>query len=87
MTKKLNKLRVSEDNPQGEILIYRNDDGSVKLDVKLENETLWMTQQMMSEIFQTTVPNINMHIKNIFEGGELVKDSVLKDSLITAADG
>ncbi len=55
----------------GEVLIYRTDDGQVKIDVRLENETLWMTQQMMAKLFQTTVPNISMHIRNIYEEGEL----------------
>ena len=78
---------MSEIESQGEILIYATDDGHVKLDVKLENETLWMSQQMMAELFQTTIPNINIHIKNIFEDGELDIDSVIKDFLTTAADG
>ncbi|MCX6277023.1 MAG: hypothetical protein NT004_02870 [Bacteroidetes bacterium] len=45
--------------------------GETKLEVRLENETVWLTQKLMAELFQTTVPNINMHLKNIFEGGEM----------------
>ncbi len=78
---------MAKNKNQGEILIYRNDNGSVKLDVKLENETLWMNQQMMSELFQTTKQNISLHILNIFKEGELAENSVVKDFLTTANDG
>ena len=78
---------MSEQKPQGEILIYATDDGSVKLDVKLDNETLWMSQQMMAELFQTTVANINIHIKNIFEEGELSEKATIKDFLIVRQEG
>ncbi len=71
----------------GEILIYASDDGNVKLDVKLENETLWMTQNEMAELFQTTKQNISLHIKNIFNDNELYQNSVVKESLTTAIDG
>ena len=70
-----------------QILIYQTESGDTKIEVRLENETLWLTQKLMAELFQTTVPNINIHIKNIFEEGELNPDSVIKDFLITAADG
>ena len=63
----------------GEILIYQTDDDRIKLDVRLENETLWLTQQMIAELFQTTVPNISMHIRNIYDEGELSSDSTITD--------
>ena len=72
---------------KSEMLIYQNDDGTVKLDVRLENETLWMSQQMMAELFQTTVSNINIHIKNIFDEGELVETATIKDFLIVQKEG
>ncbi len=72
---------------QSEILIYQTDDGRVKLDVRLENETLWLTQQKMADLFQTTKQNIGQHLKNIFEEGELKQDSVVKKFFTTAADG
>ena len=74
-----------ENNSQ--LIIYQTEKGETKLEVRLENETVWLTQKLMAELFQTTVPNINMHLKNIFEEGELNADSVIKDFLITAADG
>ena len=70
-----------------QIVIYQTEDGQTKLDVRLEEETVWLTQRSMAELFQTTVPNINIHLKNIFYEGELMADSVIKDYLITAADG
>lgn len=70
-----------------QIIIYQTETGETKLDVRLENETVWLTQKLMAELFQTTVPNINMHLKNIFEEGELAENSVVQEYLITAADG
>ena len=80
------KIEVSAEK-HGELVVYKSEDGLIKLDVKLENETVWLTQQMMAELFQTTIQNINLHIINIFKDGELPADSVIKESLITAADG
>ena len=56
---------------QSQIIIYQTEDGTTKLDVRLDTETVWLTQKMMAELFQTTIPNINMHLKSIFEEGEL----------------
>lgn len=72
---------------KGEIIIYNPDNGGVKLEVRLENETVWLTQQMMAELFGTSIPNVNIHIKNIINEGELQENSVIKDFLITASDG
>jgi hypothetical protein len=69
---------------KGEILVYQTGDGRVKLDVRLEDETVWLTQQMMAEQFQTTKQNIGQHLKNIFEEGELVQNSVVKKFFTTA---
>lgn len=65
----------------GEFLIYQTDDGKVNLDVRLENEMIWLTQQMIAELFHTTVPNISMHIKNIYNEGELQPKATVKDFL------
>ena len=48
---------------------------------------VWLTQKQMADLFQTTIPNVNIHLRNLFEEGELQEDSVVKDYLITAADG
>jgi len=71
----------------GEIIIYQTEDGKTKLEVRLENESVWLTQKMMAELFQTTIPNINMHISSIFEEGELEIDSTIKDFLIVQMEG
>ena len=70
----------------GEIVLYQPDD-SLSLEVKLENETVWLSQQQIATLFNTTKQNVSLHINNIFKEGELNKDSVVKESLTTAADG
>jgi hypothetical protein len=73
--------------PKGQFLVYQTEDGQVKIDVRLHGETAWLTQAHMAALFQTTVPNVNMHLRNIFAEGELQADSVIQEFLITAADG
>lgn len=73
-------------NP-GEMLIYQSGDGRVRLETRLENETLWMTQSQIAELFQTTVANINIHIKNILDEGELTEAATIKDFLIVRLEG
>lgn len=63
------------------IIIYQTQDGQTKIDVRLENETIWLTQNQMAELFQTTKQNVSLHIKNIFEEGELSENSIVKDYL------
>lgn len=70
-----------------EILIYQSEDGNIRLETRLENETLWMTQSQMAELFQTTVANINIHIKNILDEGELFEEATIKDFLIVRLEG
>ena len=70
-----------------DILIYQTEDGSTKIQVQLTDNTVWLTQADMVELFQTTKQNISLHIKNIFEEGELEENSVVKEYLTTAADG
>lgn len=73
--------------PGGQFLVYQTQDGKLKIDVRFEGETVWLTQQHMAELFQTTKQNIGQHLKSIFAEGELVQDSVVKESFTTAADG
>ena len=58
-------------NNQSEMVFYQSDDGRIRLETRLENETLWMTQSQMAELFQTTQQNVSLHIQNIYEDGEL----------------
>lgn len=71
---------------KSEIVLYQPE-GAVSLEVRLENETVWLTQQQMSELFQTTKQNISLHTGNIFKEKELDRDSVVKESFTTASDG
>lgn len=73
-------------SPSGDVLIYQTQDGRTRLHVEFEGDTAWLTQAQMAELFQTSVPNINIHLRNLFAEGELQQDSVIKQSLITAAD-
>ena len=74
------------DSSTGEIVMYQPDE-TIRLEVRVENETVWLTQQQMADLFLTTRNNITLHIGNIFKEGELVETSVRKDSLLTATDG
>ena len=70
----------------GEIVLYNPDD-TIRLEVRMNEETVWLSQAQMAELFATTRNNITLHISNIFKEGELEYDSVCKDSLLTASDG
>lgn len=74
-------------NQDNNIIFYTTDDGQVKIEVTLQDENVWLTQNAMAKLFDTTKQNISLHIQNIFKEGELEKDSVVKESLTTASDG
>ncbi len=82
-------LRMAGDmvptNP-GEFLFYQTDDGRIRLQVRMEGETVWLSQKAMAELFQKDVRTISEHIRNLFEEGELQPDSVVRNFRITAAD-
>ena len=69
------------------IIIYTDESGLTRLDVRLEDETLWLTQAQMCELYQTSKSNVSEHIKHIFEEGELQEDAVVRKLRTTAADG
>ena len=71
---------------KGEIVMYQPDE-TIRLEVRVENETVWLTQAQMAELFRTTKQNVSLHVNNIFREDELVESSVVKDSLTTARDG
>ena len=72
---------------QSEIIIYQTEDGSTKIDVKFEDETVWLTQAQLCELYQTSKFNISEHIKHIFEEGELDEVSVVRKFRTTGVDG
>jgi len=81
---------MTENLPQknhSQILIYQTESGKIKLEVRLENETVWLTQKLMAELFQTTKQNISLHIQNIFAEGELTEDSTVKNFLTVQSEG
>lgn len=77
---------MSKNNNQSQIILYQTDDGKTRVEVCFEHENVWLTQKLIAALFDTSVPNINMHLKNIFSSNELDMDSVIKDFLITATD-
>lgn len=79
-------IEIGKMESHGEIILYQPDN-EVKLEVRLEEETVWLTQAQMAELFQTSKQNVSLHTNNIFKEGELSPDSVVKESLTTAADG
>jgi hypothetical protein len=76
-----------ENKNTSQIIIYQTEDGKIKLDVRLENETVWLTQKLMAELFQTTPQNITIHLKNIYEEGELSEEATCKDFLQVQKEG
>jgi hypothetical protein len=79
---------MSDNLPEkGELILYQTEDGRVKLDVRLEDETVWLTQQMMAELYQTSKQNISHHIQNIFDEGELQPEATVKKYLTVQQEG
>ena len=71
----------------GEFLLYQTEDGQVKIEVSFQNETVWLTQQMIAELSQTMAPNISMHIRNIYAEGELTSEATIKKFLKVRQEG
>ena len=78
---------MSAEPSKSQILIYRSEDGRIKLDVRFDAETVWLTQPLIAELFQTTVPNVSMHLRNIFEEGELTPAATVKNFLTVRQEG
>lgn len=82
----MNKYSNDFVSAENEMILYQPD-SSISLNVKVEDETVWLTQAQMTELFQSSKQNISLHINNLFKEKELDKISVVKESLTTAADG
>ncbi len=80
----MNNMNTS---PQGEIIIYQSENGNTIIDVRMENDTVWLTLDQMSALFQRDKSTISRHIKNIFNEGELIRNSVVANFATTASDG
>jgi hypothetical protein len=74
-------------NPEGKLLIYQADDGKKRLDVRLERETLWMTQNDMAPLFQCSVDNISLHLRNIYSEGELTPSATTEEFSVVRQEG
>ncbi|GAB7231813.1 virulence RhuM family protein [Facklamia hominis] len=78
---------MTEHDSNGEIIIYQSEDGSSKLDVKLEDETVWLTQAQLVDLFHSSKANVSEHIKNIFDEGELEENSTVREFRIVRREG
>ena len=72
---------------QNQIVIYQTEDGQTQIDVRLENETVWLTQAQMVELFQTTKQNVSLHVGNVFKEGELEQEATVKEYLTVQKEG
>ena len=70
-----------------QITFYETEDGKIRIEVRFEHENLWLSQKLMAELFECSRDNISLHLKNIFQSGELDKNSVTEEYSATASDG
>ena len=85
--KKVTLEEISMDSTINQITMYNTEDGKVHIEVRFENENLWLSQKLMAELFNCSTDNISLHLKNIFKAGELDRNSVTEEYSVTAADG
>jgi hypothetical protein len=78
---------TNEIAPRSELVLYQTEDGRTRIDCRFDSETLWLTQSQMAELFQTSVQNINIHLKGIYDEGELTTEATIKSYLIVQAEG
>ncbi len=78
---------MSEAPRKSQFLVYQAENGAIKIDVRFEDETVWLTQQLMAQLFQTTQQNISLHLQNIYEEGELEPEATHKESLSVRSEG
>ena len=80
LNSKFDSMQSIESGNKGEIVMYQPDE-TIRLEVRVEDETVWLTQQQMADLFKATKQNVSFHINNIFEEGELVQEATVKDYL------
>ena len=84
---------MSDDNPpaqqppEGQFLLYQTEDGQTRIECRFAGETIWLSQANMAELYQTTKQNVSLHLKNLYEEGELAENRVVKEYLTTGSDG
>ena len=82
-----NQIFMKKNSQTSQIIIYKTEDGKTKVDVRFENETVWLSQNALAELFQPTKNNISLHVKNIFEKGELDQKATVKKFLTVQKEG
>ena len=83
MNGEISRYQPNEEN----VVVYRTEGNTLQLEVRVDEETVWLTQHQLAQLFNTSRNNITLHIGNIFKEQELDRNSVCKESLLTAADG
>jgi len=81
----MRKMKINPQNSQ--IIIYKTEDGRTKIDVRFDGETVWLTQKLLAQLFQVTVPTINEHIKNIYKEAELKENATIRKFRIVQNEG
>ena len=77
----------NQPEPDSDLILYQTEDGRARIQCRFENETVWLTQQQMAELFQTTQQNVSLHVRNIYEEGELSEEATHKESLSVRQEG
>ena len=85
MNDKMNELTPND--PSGEFLMYQTDDGLTRVQCRFADETIWLTQALMAELYGVSVPTINEHLRTIFESGELEPEATIRKFLIVRTEG
>ena len=78
---------MADELPQSEMILYQSEDGRTHIQCRFENETIWLTQALIAELFQVTPQNVTLHLKAIFEEGELDDSATCKDYLRVRREG
>ena len=78
---------MNEPKSRAELLLYATEDGSAQFFLRAEDGSVWLSQSDLGELFQTSIPNVNIHIKNVLDEGELTEVRTVKDDLIVQTEG
>ena len=81
------KNNMEDNNIKNSIIIYEGDGGVPRIEVRIDGETVWLTQTQLAELFGTTKQNISLHIQNIYDEGELSREATVKKNLIVQTEG
>lgn len=79
--------KVPDGRNRSGLLIYQTNDGNTRIEVRLENETVWLSQKLMAELFQVSIPTVNEHIRNLYEESELQPDPTIRKFRIVQTEG